>query len=333
MAKSSIIISWGKALSDGVNLHRIENPSKHINNSYLLPIGFQEIPNLTTHIVFNSVYTYSAGKQQEMLDFCKSQGVKVILDLDDYWRFPKTHSKYNEHKKNNYSNEVEFCIKNADIVWCASKELLKISKKINSNSHYIPNAVDSTFSEKPRKNSNRVGYVGSAVNHLEDIKLLAIGLKKLSAIQLPLPHSLTVGWCGWQNYCDKSQEARKIIELAGQHFVAEYLPPNLYTWHYRHLDVAIAPLQKKIFNNYKSNLKAIEAGAMGCVFICSDSIVYEEFSHNVNCIKVKKDEWDQAILSVAKNPDKTYKLASALQSYVLENYNAEKVAKMRIATL
>ena len=72
---------------------------------------------------------------------------------------------------------------------------------------------------------------------------------------------------------------------------------------------------------------------MGCVFICSDSIVYEEFTHNVNCIKVKKDEWDEAILSLAQSPEKTHKLASALQAYVLEKYNAEEIAKMRIATL
>jgi len=145
--------------------------------------------------------------------------------------------------------------------------------------------------------------------------------------------NIAIGWCGYQKKCDDSNKMREMIAGAGNHFVAEYLPPEMYMWHYKHIDVALAPLEKTEFNRCKSNLKALEAGHMGCAFICEDAEPYHELQHEFDCLKVKDGNWHTAIERLANDKELAHNLAANLQQKIYSDYNIESVTQKRLETL
>lgn len=319
---------FAQAITAGVDLHRIQTPAQCIPGAIILPLGFQEIPNHATHIIFNSLFTYTAGQQSKMFAACRAQGLKVILDIDDHWQIPETHSKYPQLKASNYAAEVVQCIKAADQVWCASKLLLDECKKLNRESYYVPN----TYYNHHRAacgRGKRFGYVAHAQDHLRDASLLCKAFEKLAQEN----NELQVGWCGYQP-TDAGNAMRAIFEKAGAHFIGQYRQGPTYWWHFMSFDVAIAPLEKTTFNSYKSNLKAVEAGAMGCAFICSDAPPYEDLDHGTNCLKARtRMDWYRQIKKLHTEPNLAEDLSYNLQQYVQEIHNPIYWANQRVELL
>jgi glycosyltransferase involved in cell wall biosynthesis len=320
---------FATSISEGCQMHRIANPASMLEYARILPIGFQEIPANATHIVFNQLFTYNDVHQQNMLDVCRAQGLKIVLDVDDYWHVPKTHHRYENKQQTNYAAEVEFCIKHADVIWCASKALYRKCKELNKNSHYIPNAAPLMRAE-PKGQGERFGYVATAADHYHDAKLLSKSFGKLRRGKLP---TAQVGWLGMRQ-TEQDQKMRTLFESAGHCFFAPYQTHSAFWWHYRTFDVALAPLVNNEFNNCKSALKAIEAGAMGCAFICSDAEPYSDLEHGVNCLKSSNDfDWFRNMRKLNKDPNLAHELSQNLQDYILDVYDPHKIAEDRQSTL
>lgn len=318
-------ILFAQANTDGINLNRIVEPAKYIEGARILPLGFQEIPEGYTHIVFNSVFTYAAGKQEQMLKVCRNFGLKIVLDIDDNWHLSNTHFAYTPK----YAEEVDFCIKNADIVWCASKKLYLECKKLNKNSHYIPNAATNRKAQ-PKGKGQKFGYVASATNHLQDAELLSKTFQNLAKDKLP---GAQVCWSGFE----PTKEGNKMLELfssAGNYALSHYSKGIAYWWHYANFDTALAPLVKNNFNSYKSALKGIEAGAMGCAFICSDFEPYEVFTHKTDCLKAgSKSEWWSCFTQLYNDPELALAISENLQELVFDLFDPKKINAERIQTL
>lgn len=315
---------FAPANTDGVNLHRVLNPAM-FTGAMVLPLGFEDIPLGATHIIFNSLFTYTSGFQAKMFAACRDQGLKVILDLDDHWEIPKTHSQYPQLTGSNYAKEVVQCIKAADMVWCASRLLLDEVKKLNKNAHYVPNTFALTY-RSPVSQGKRFGYVASSQDHLRDAELLRKAFAKLGQEN----NELQVGWCGYQP-TEQGDKMRQLFASAGAHFIGEYLPPSSYWWHFQSIDVALAPLEKTAWNSYKSNLKAIEAGIMGCSLVCSDAPPYEELEHGTNCLKARTQmDWYRQIKKLNAEPELAHELSANLQEYVTEVFNPHDWATKRM---
>jgi hypothetical protein len=316
-------ILFATAKSHGVQMHRVQYPAAHMQETCtILPLGFQSIPEGFTHIVFNSVFTYTGGKQQEMLKACKDIGLQIVLDVDDYWHGPRNRS-------DQYAKDVLYCIENADVVWCASKELLHKCNKINKNSHYIPNATPNQLGQ-PKGQGQRFGYVASAQDHYQDALVLSNCFRKMSKNKIP---DAEIGWCGYQTK-PEGEKMRQLFATAGRHFIGNYQTNSAYWWHYRAFDTALAPLENTTFNQHKSALKAVEAGAMGCAFICSDSTPYAAFEHNVDCLKAKsKFDWYKLVKKLHKDPQLAFALSQNLQELVKDMFNPQQLASDRLQTL
>lgn len=310
--------------TEGPYQHRVVTPATHIAQATVLPVGFSSVPSGTTHIVINAALASTST-----ITKLKDAGLKIVLDLDDHWQPPTWHCNYKELTASNYAKEVPKAIKAADIVWCASKPLLDICSNINANAHYIPNAYPS-ITEPPKSQGQRFGYVATARSHYNDAKLLRTAFGKLANAET----TAQVGWMGMRQGETESSAMRDIFELAGSYFMAPYLPASNYLWHYRGLDVALAPLAKNNWNKYKSALKGIEAGATGCAFICSDWEPYQEFEHGKHCLKAKKPaDWYNHITKLNAQPELGLELSHNLQEYVKENFNPVHWANQRMQTL
>lgn len=315
--------AFAPAPSEGVNQHRVIAPATFIPQARLLQPGFTELPPETTHIVINAAYANADTIKQ-----LRSTGLKLVIDIDDFWKVPTTHRNYKKLKASNYAKEVPEAIKAADIVWCASKRLLDECRKLNKNSHYIPNA-HSTFAMPARGKGQRFGYVATAADHLKDAELLRKAFRRLAKDQ----SAIQVGWCGMQN-TEQCRQMRSIFEDAGSYFLGQYLPATNYWWLYQNMDVALAPLQTTDFNSYKSALKAVEAGATGCAFICSDSPVYQDFEHGTNCLKAKtQNDWYKHITKLHAEPNLALDLSANLQEYIKEMFNPVHWSNQRMQTM
>lgn len=315
--------AFAPAASDGINLHRVITPAAAIPAAFLLPQNFTELPPETTHIVLTAAYADPATFKT-----IRATGIKVVLDIDDHWHVPPHNSRYARLQASNYAALVPQAIKDADIVWCASKPLLDACLPLNKNSHYIPNTY-ATHWQVARSQGRRFGYVATAADHLQDAELMRKAFTRLGR-ELS---TAQIGWCGMRN-SDQDLKMRDLLELAGYCFMAQYLPSASYWWHFQSMDVALAPLAPTPFNGYKSALKAIEAGATGCALICSDQPPYSDFIHNQNCLKATTQmDWYRHITDLHANPSKAYDLSCSLQEYVKTMFSPEDWATQRLQTL
>jgi hypothetical protein len=316
---------FASALSDGVNMHRIQLPASLIEGSRILQLGFQELPQDATHVVFNSVFTYTDGAQSKMFAACRDAGLKVILDVDDHWHVAPTHKSYSSNLKSNYAKEVLQCIKAADMVWAASKPLFEECKKLNKKTHYISNAHPLTIQE-PRSQGKRFGYVAFAQDHMQDVKQLYRAFSLLRENKLP---NAQIGWLGNAG-TEQCRLMQAEFERAGAYFMGQYLKGPAYWYHYRTFDVALAPLEPTQWTQYKSALKGIEAGAMGCAFICSDAEPYQDFTHGTDCLKANNGyDWFRHIKRLNQEPDYALDLSHNLQEIVKQKFDPQQWAAER----
>lgn len=173
---------------------------------------------------FNKKTHFNLGELQD-------RGVKIVLDIDDYWQLPKEHFYYRNWIRNNVTSRIMFAMGIADAVITTTELLAAEIRPINKNVHVIPNALpygDGQFNMQQAEWTGRALFVGGK-SHVWDMPLL--------------PESYR--------------------------YIPGRLPVDRYMRHYEDVNIALAPLIDNHFNSFKSNLKILEAGAAYAACLCS----------------------------------------------------------------
>lgn len=89
------------------------------------------------------------------------------------------------------------------------------------------------------------------------------------------------------------------------------------------LDLAVAPLERNIFNECKSNLRLLEYGAASYPVICTDIVPYREQNAPVIRLDNQTDLWIDAIRTAISDIDKLRKSGQALHDWVWQHYDLE----------
>lgn len=132
-------------------------------------------------------------------------------------------------------------------------------------------------------------------------------------------------------------------EFVNEFYIRRWTKPILlYGTMYNEADIVFAPLKNNnLFNQVKSQLKVIEAGAHHCPIICSNYGPY-----TIDDIEGKNDgkqkgflideneidsslKWLKCMTYYVENPDKIKEHGENLFNYVKENYSIEKTNKIR----
>jgi hypothetical protein len=117
-----------------------------------------------------------------IIDRLRKFGIKIILDLDDYWRVKKTHNLNNQMRLSKYGDQVEQALKLVDYVTTTHEHLAKYIRPFNDNIVVIPNAInpeEHQFQRRKIENSRvRFGWIGG-VHHRPDIELMSYSLMKM----------------------------------------------------------------------------------------------------------------------------------------------------------
>lgn len=122
------------------------------------------------------------GETERIVNYLHKLGLKVIFDIDDYWKLDKYHALYDSYKGNFIPQQTEEAIRLSDHVTCTTEIFADEIRSINKNVTVLPNTIDPTQDqyrirdiESPRL---RFGWVGG-VHHGEDIELLRESFKRL----------------------------------------------------------------------------------------------------------------------------------------------------------
>ncbi len=342
MAKIAAVIN----AKNGVSYHRIEIPmgnlgthkkDLHITVCNTFTEDFP--PEQFDIIIVNRV----SSQPRDYISEAKRAGVKIILDLDDWVYLPE----YNSNHNGFYTPEIELrvveYIKLADVIWCASEYLMyQIVNTFDvpvDRIHYIPNAIDFTQPQfQPQKQPLErytIGWIGGA-GHQYDIEKLGKPLENL--LSQKNYNILLGGYSRSDINTEKYWMYIKYVltsgnQLPNDHFkIIEALDAYNYAYMYNYIDLAVVPLCNDMFSKCKSSIKVLEAGAFGVPVICSNEEPYKEFIRQ-GLVYSSEGAWDKRIKELIKNPKKGVRMGAALQQYVKENYNIDKINELRYNTI
>jgi glycosyltransferase involved in cell wall biosynthesis len=180
----------------GVGKYRILDPFKYIGDNYSDEFHVDIITNVEQNdeffknydiVVFHSFIHQSSHEDNiERIKKLKSQGIKVIMDIDDYWSADQRHPLYHQIKANELPRKKVELMKASDYVTCTTEYFANtIRTKVGvKNVLVFPNAVnpnESQFQPKPTKSDKiRFGWLGGST-HLHDIELLKSGISVINS--------------------------------------------------------------------------------------------------------------------------------------------------------
>ncbi|MCR4307036.1 MAG: glycosyltransferase [Candidatus Berkelbacteria bacterium] len=279
------------------------------------------IDDLTDEILkeFSIVYylrqiSYQQGKVKATIDRLHSLGIKVILDIDDYWKLNPEHVMTKYYKEMGVAKETEEALRLVDAVICTTEHFAEHIRPFNDKVIILPNCVDpdaSQFQTRTIESSRvRFGWIGG-VYHKNDIAEISTNFCKLAKDKgVRDKYQICLGgynasftqdgivlnkeYDQIERYMSCNYEFRN-YDATYTDYLFTYTPvmehisydksyrrlwaKDVYHYGemYNEIDVALVPLLPNKFNKCKSELKIVEAGHMGKAVIVSDTEPYNKF--------------------------------------------------------
>ncbi len=178
----------------GVGKYRVLDPFKFIGNNHSDDIHVDIVMNLEDNdsvfdnydiVLFHSfIHMVPFERNLERIDWLKKQGIKVVMDIDDFWNVDQRHPMFEQIKKQNIAEKKVAFLKAADYVTCTTDFFAnEIKKRLGiKNVTVFPNAVDEDepqFKPNPLKSDKiRFGWLGGS-SHLYDIELMKSGIESI----------------------------------------------------------------------------------------------------------------------------------------------------------
>lgn len=236
----------------------------------------------------------------------KKKGVKIIIDIDDYWELPKYHYLHKMYKEDTGKKIVKN-LKLADVVFTTNEFLASKVRPLNKNVEVFPNALPKLAQFTPNKaQGEHVLYTGGS-SHFEDLKLIRYA---------KIDNFAMVG-----DNNDKEFVRMKSLFGSTKITLIPRRDLNTYMEVYKEAKLSLAPLVNDDFTCSKSNLKILEAAVYGLPIICSPVYPYLENNPPVMYANTTK-EWSDHIANPAD-------IGEELRQWADEFYNFEKINKER----
>jgi len=229
----------------------------------------------------------------------KRLGIPVIVDMDDdFHAIPEDHPGYKWVGKGDelYLNKLENCLYLADRVTVATSALQERLMRFNPNCTMIPNGWSAdNFNWLVKRSLYKDRFIfgwGGTVTHRKDfrqcINPIKAFLKKHTNAMISIIGDLEI----YNYFVNVPEDQKLFIPMIDYHLY----PIGLSMW-----DVLLAPLEDTYFNQAKSDIKLIDAGAKGIPYIASDISIYKGWE---GCgLLVNPEGWYEAMEKLIEQPE------------------------------
>lgn len=276
----------------------------------------------------------------DFFDCCERDGIKTVVDLDDWYYLPKYHMNYAHYKPR--VSIIRENIQRADVVTVSTPFLAEMIKHDTGRECVVlRNSVDFTDPQfqvnKTHSNRIRFGWCGGAT-HAKDLELIADDIATLHTIS-SLRDKYTLVLQGYVNNDHFWRQAAAIFSSNNKAERENLTVINAasvfnYAQGYNRFDVALAPLVNDVFENCKSELKCIEAGAFGLPIIASDVVPYrlakEKLGDGVILVRNKKGAFLKAMKALMNDSQEIAERGRIAREGVMKHYNLETNNQLRL---
>jgi glycosyltransferase involved in cell wall biosynthesis len=260
----------------------------------------------------------------ELFPMLQQHGVKLVLDIDDFWEVPEDYP-FAEALKD-YKEMVDI-MPLVDAVTTTTDILANKIREYNENVFVIPNGIDTeddlwNLGEKKR-DIIHVGWLGSRRRY-HDLVVIKEAIERLQADD-EVKGKFKFVLCGGDEEEISLFDGPNFMHVPGTDATA-------YPVLYENVDICLAPLAENEFNTCRSELKLVEAGVKKKAFVGQDFGIYSQhIRHNVNGLLAKtSDDWYNHIKNLILNPDEIKRLGNSLHNYVIPRFTMKATSQERV---
>lgn len=174
--------------SHGVGKYRIMDPYKFIGDNYMDEIHVDIAYNVTNTdeafdgydvVVFHTfIHQLPHEENVKRVKWLKEKGVKVIIDIDDFWAVDQRHPMFHKIRVEKIAEKRVELLRMADFITTTTPIFAKtLKERLNVNNIIVfPNAIDPNepqFQPNPIPSDKvRFGWLGGS-SHLHDLDLMS----------------------------------------------------------------------------------------------------------------------------------------------------------------
>lgn len=298
------------------------------------------------------------GNTASIMNRFRRLGIKIVLDVDDYWVLDKDHALKKTYDEQYIGQQTVEAIRLADVVTTTTKELAYRITEHNRNVEILKNCLDpdegqwkSKATERPRIG---FGWVGG-IYHLYDMMTLVPAFKKahgdnemyhkgqlvLGGYHANMEYMAIEGMMTDKgNFLRQTDKAYWEYLVQNENFGDHYGTDKPYrriwgrdVYHYGTLydemDVCLVPLRSTPFTACKSELKLVEAGMKGKAVIASDVLPYSPHLKGKGMACTSAIDFYAAMRRLIRNPNQIADYGAALKEYITADYDIHKETEKR----
>ena len=315
--------------TSGVAYHRIIMPIVNMKKDYCLmtdTISEETFEGKYDIVILNRMLANITPDQ--MIEWRKKYGFKLIVDNDDYWHLDASHILYERYILNSVPQQIINWIQIADLCTCTHERLAEEIYQYNQNVEIVPNAIpygeEQFLLDKKSSDLIRLFWSGSGT-HGKDLEILRNPMKR---INFPV-RTIIAGYNKQEKPIWDGMIAAFTNGLKLKPTIYNYNQVTEYMAAYCDSDISLIPLIDSKFNSMKSNLKVLETASKKNPAIVSNVHPYKGFypACHVNSQK----DWYYWIKMLVNDKQAREHYGNALYDYCNKNFNLHEVNKHRFA--
>jgi hypothetical protein len=313
----------------GVGYHRIMMPLVNMKKDYCLitdTLSEETFEGKFDIVVMNRMLANI--KPEQMIEWRKKYGFKLVVDNDDYWHLEPSHILYQDYILKKIPEHIINWIQIADLCTCTHERLAEEIYKHNTNIEILPNAIpygeEQFILDKKPSNLVRLFWSGSGT-HGRDLEILRNPMKR---INFPV-RTIIAGYNEGEKHIWDNMICAFTNGLKLKPTIYNYNPVTEYMAAYCDSDISLIPLVDSKFNSMKSNLKVLETASKKNPAIVSNVNPYKGFypACHVNSQK----DWYYWIKLLTHDQAARTQYGNDLYEYCNKNFNLHEVNKQRFA--